>query len=361
MSALDISHVPVVDIETFRKGSTKERRAFANNLTDICHKVGFFSLVGHGLDDLQIRVKKMMRQLFLLDESEKKSIAKINSKHFRGWEELGTELTNNRVDLREQVDTWTDCECVEDPSHPYLRLYGPSQYFDDSILPGYKALTKELMRRCEEVSDEILAAMALGLGLKENYFQEAFGDPRMSLCKFIHYPGNDSSANRWDPNQHGVNAHKDAAFLTLLLPDGPGLEIQLFNGKWVPVEIVEGAFVVNLGEALQSLTGNYFVATPHRVVTSKERYSCGFFQGSSLDFRIDTPLPLDSSFAKKVQDSEFHRTAKYMARKEQTEKGVGDIESEDTGKTYGEMLWNYFSRAYPAIVSKHYGSKYSKM
>ena len=50
-----------------------------------------------------------------------------------------------------------------------------------------------------------------------------------------------------------------------------------------------------------------------------------------------------------------------MARKEQTEKGVGDIESEDTGKTYGEMLWNYFSRAYPAIVSKHYGSKYSKM
>ena len=78
MSTLGISHVPIIDIETFRKGSTKDRRAFANNLTDICHQIGFFSLVNHGLDDLQIRVKKMMRQLFLLDESKKKSIAKIN-------------------------------------------------------------------------------------------------------------------------------------------------------------------------------------------------------------------------------------------------------------------------------------------
>ena len=72
-------------------------------------------------------------------------------------------------------------------------------------------------------------------------------------------------------------------------------------------------------------------------------------------------LPLDPKFAAKVQASKFHREAKYMARKEETERGVGDIGSEATGKTYGEMLWNYFSRAYPEIVNKHYGGGQARM
>ena len=356
--------VPIINIQDFRKGTPTDRQAFANNLADVCHSVGFFSLVGHELEELQLRVKLMLRKIFVLERSKKETIAKQHSKHFRGWEPLGTELTNGRVDLREQVDTWTDCKVVaEDMDRPYLRLYGPSQYFDDKILPGYEALTKEFMNRCGLVADELLSAMALGLGLHENHFRQTFGDisKRMSLCKFIHYPGSETEENKWGENQHGVNAHKDAAFLTLLLPDGPGLEIQLFDGRWVPVEVVEGAFVINLGEALQSLTGNYFVATPHRVVTSRERYSCGFFQGSDLEYNISNPLPLDPKFAAKVQASKFHREAKYMARKEETERGVGDIGSEATGKTYGEMIWNYFSRAYPEIVNKHYGGGQARM
>ena len=171
----------------------------------------------------------------------------------------------------------------------------------------------------------------------------------MSLIKWIHYPGSDEG-------QHGVNAHKDAAFLTLLMPDGPGLEIQLLDGSWSAVEAVEGAFVVNLGEALQSLTGHYFVATPHRVVTSRERYSCGYFHGSSLTYRLDQPLELDRRFVERVQASPFHSNARFMARKEETDAGVGDMASEHVAQTYGEMLWNYFSRAYPAIVERHYGA-----
>jgi hypothetical protein len=71
----------------------------------------------------------------------------------------------------------------------------------------------------------------------------------MTDRRYIHYPGSPTG-------QHGVNAHKDTGLVTLLLPDGPGLEIQLqVTGEWVPVETIPGAFVVNLGEILQSLTG----------------------------------------------------------------------------------------------------------
>ena len=50
--------------------------------------------------------------------------------------------------------------------------------------------------------------------------------------------------------------------------------------------VVPGALVMNLGEMLQSITGNYFVATPHRVVTAAARQSVGYFHGPALD----TPL-----------------------------------------------------------------------
>ena len=300
------SAIPIINFVKWRHGSPAERLAFASELADTCHQVGFFQLVGHGLEDLQLRAKAMMRDLFKLPIEQKRRIAKIHSPHFRGWEPLGTERTNGRVDYREQVDTWTDCETApEDENVPYLRLYGPSQYFSDQVLPGYKALTQEWFSRCGRIASELLAAMAVGLDLPEDYFENTFGPANkcMSLLKWIHYPGSQCG-------QHGVNAHKDATFLTLLLPDGPGLEIQLLDGEWVPVEVIQTAFVVNLGECLQSLTGHYFVATPHRVLTTRERYSCAYFHGSELSYRLDEPLPLASRFAEVVRASAFHRNAR---------------------------------------------------
>jgi len=344
-------NVPIIDFARWRDGSAEEKRQFAEELGQVCHRVGFFHLVNHGIDiEFQEKIKSMMRDLFRLPLHEKEKISKTLSPHFRGWEALGTERTNGRVDYREQVDTWTDrAPRAEDPDKPYMRLYGPSQYFEDSVLPGYRALTREWFARCTFVSDALLDAMAVALGLEENFFRQKFGasTDRMSLTKWIYYPGSKTG-------QHGVNAHKDTGFLTLLLPDGPGLEVQHQNGAWLPVQSVPGAFVVNLGEILQSLTGQYFVATPHRVVTSRERYSCAYFHGPHLDFQVSQKLKLDPKFEKAVAASPFHRNAKFMARKEETAAGVGDMGSPHIPNTYGEQLWNYFSRAYPDIVQSFY-------
>ena len=93
----------------------------------------------------------------------------------------------------------------------------------------------------------------------------------MSLTKLIRYPATPAGAA-------GVNAHHDTGFLTVLAPGStPGLEVQYADGCWVPVRPAPGAFVVNLGEMLQGMTGNYFVATAHRVITREERYSMGLF------------------------------------------------------------------------------------
>ena len=102
------------------------------------------------------------------------------------------------------------------------------------------------------------------------------------------------------------------------------------------------------------MTGNYLVATPHRVITAEERYSAGYFHGPSLDLRLD-PLPLADRFFEAVAASPRHREAGFMARKHETEAGVGDMASSHKAATYGEQLWNYFSRSYPDNMARHHG------
>ena len=118
--------------------------------------------------------------------------------------------------------------------------------------------------------------------------------------------------------------------------------------------LVPGSLVVNLGESLQAMTGNYLVATPHRVISTAERYASGHFYGPSLEASLE-PLPLDARFAEAVAASAHHANAGFMARREELQAGVGDMASDYRPATYGEQLWNYFSRSYPEIVDHHYG------
>ena len=183
--------------------------------------------------------------------------------------------------------------------------------------------------------------MASGWASLPDYFDRAFGTERMSLTKLIRYPATPEG-------QFGVNAHHDAGFLTLLAPGStPGCRLNRLTGDWLNVPPVPNALVVNLGEILQSMTGNYLLATPHRVVATGPRQSAGYFHGSSLSMPL-APIALDERFARAVAASPRHRNAGFMARKEETEAGVGDMDSQHRPTTYGEQLWNYFCRSYAA-------------
>ena len=111
--------------------------------------------------------------------------------------------------------------------------------------------------------------------------------------------------------------------------------------------------MVNLGEMLQSMTGNYFVATAHRVITTERRMSAAYFHGPSLDTRLD-PIDLDPRFADAVAASPRHAAAGFMASADETDAGVSDMASAHHAHTYGEQLWNYFVRSYPDNVARHH-------
>ena len=342
------NEVPVVDLDPV-SGSLDEQMALAEELCRICHEVGFLLVVNHGVSEgLSDDVFDMLRRFFALSEEQKALIDKRRSRHFRGWEPVGAEYTNYCPDIREQIDWWTEW-----PAHPqdvepyYLRLLGPNQWLPEDILPGHRELANRWFDELGGLSNRLMRLLSLGLGLHEDYLERYFGDQTMSLAKFIRYPPTPEG-------EAGVNPHRDTGFLTVLDPGSTaGLQVQNQTGQWIDVPSVEGSYVINLGETLQAMTGNYLVATAHRVITAEERFSAGYFHGPSLDVCL-APLPLGESFAEAVAASPHHTSAGFMASIAETKAGVAEMSSSYRPSTYGEQLWNYFARSYPDNVAAHY-------
>ena len=95
-------------------------------------------VVSHGVSDaLHDATYDMMRCFFSLSTEHKRLIDKRTSRHFRGWEPVGSEYTNNRPDIREQIDCWTEWPALAPDTEPeYLRLLGPNQWLPDDLLAG---------------------------------------------------------------------------------------------------------------------------------------------------------------------------------------------------------------------------------
>ena len=332
----------------WRDATPQRKGDLAVELRRICHGVGFFYLVGHAVPDQFVdHYFASLARFFALPESVKLGIDKQRSRHFRGWERVGAELTNNRPDYREQLDLAT-----ENPPHPfdaqpvYLRLDGPNQWLPEETIPGFRSIVEEFLRRMSELANELMGMLSIGLGLDQGRLEAAFGERPLSLAKLISYPPT-------PPGQAGVNEHHDAGFLTILLQhDVGGLQARNPDGQWIDVAPPPGAFIINLGEMLQEMTGNYFVATTHRVITTEARLSAAYFHGPDLRARLD-PLPLAPDFAAAVAASERHAAAGFMARRDELLAGRDGIGSSGVG-VYGQQLWNYYVRSYPDNVRAHY-------
>lgn len=348
MSATSFTEIPEVDLGPW-SGSPAERAALAERVRVICHQVGFFQLVGHGVDPALLAAHTEHRaRFFALTEAEKRRIDKALSPNFRGWEPVGAELTGGRPDLREQLDLAT-----ENPARgaqalpPYLRLDGPNQWLPDDLLPGFRAHLSQFFAAMTDLANRLLDVLSLGLDLEPGYLRGLFGPRPLSLVKMISYPPTEAGGA-------GVNPHHDAGFLTLLLQhEVSGLQALSPDGNWIDVPPRPDTFVVNLGEMLQEMSGKYFVATTHRVITGQARFATGWFHGPDLETKLD-PLPLAPSFAAAVAGSPRHAEAGFMARREELEAGLEGIDSRQGAGVYGQQLWNYYCRSYPANVARHH-------
>lgn len=342
----NFEEIPIIDLENLEYSNPKD---LAEQLRDICHNIGFFVVVNHGIkEEIVLDTFDISKQLFDLPLEQKQLIDKKNSPHFMGWEAVGSELTNNQTDYREQVDIWNEYAPKEKDVKPrYYRLHGPNQWLPESVLPNYKTTVNRFRDGVNQLANSIMKLLAIGLELPEDYFNDRFGKEEMSLTKLIHYP-------KTPAGEYGVNEHLDGGFLTILAAgETPGLQVKNAADQWIPVPIIPNAFVINLGEMLQAMTGNYYVATLHRVFTNAERYSIAYFHGPSLDTPL-SPALLAPKFIKAVNDSPHHTNAGYMSDG-QDKGGSSDTQEQKDVVAVGDHIWHYLSRSYPDNMKRHYG------
>ncbi|GED96303.1 isopenicillin N synthase family dioxygenase [Gordonia crocea] len=331
-----ISELPIVDLALL-DGGDADRAAFRDALLTATHEVGFFYLVGHGIDrSVRERLFATTRAFFALPDDDKFAVEMLKSPQFRGYTRFGGEYTQGAIDWREQIDLAAEYEPLPETAGgpDYLRLDGPNLWPD--ALPELREVVTDWQNRCSALGLRLMREWALSLGAAEDVFDEAFATRPSALIKLVRYPGRESD------DRQGVGAHKDPGVLTLLLvePGKGGLQVQVGEGSdtaWIDAPPVEDAFVVNIGEALEWATDGYLRATLHRVVSppaGTERPSVPFFFNPALSATMPR-IALPPELAARAR-------------------GVEDDPSNPISGTFGENILKARLRAHPDVAARHH-------
>lgn len=193
----------------------------------------------------------------------------------RGYTSFGKEHAkgSDAPDLKEffqfgQTVEDDDPVKIEYPENVMVEEVSP---FSPTFRSAYKAFEKS--------GRALLQAIALYLGLDENYFESHVHNGN-SILRAIHYPPithEPKSAIR-------AEQHEDINLITLLVgASADGLQILTKQNEWLGVTSLPDQIVVNVGDMLQRLTNDKLKSTTHRVVNPPRamwhtsRFSIPFF------------------------------------------------------------------------------------
>jgi len=280
--------LPLVDISPLRAGAPPAGLAdVTSQIETACRDVGFFYATGHGVPaSLTARLDAASREFFALPVAEKMEIAmERGGRAWRGYFPVGAELTSGLPDLKEGLYLGT--ELPDD--HPRVRagvpLHGPNLF--PRQVPRLRAAVLEYLDALAGVARALLRGVALSLSLDADYFAARYTANPTVLFRIFHYPPTSQTDDGW-----GVGEHTDYGLLTLLhQDDSGGLQVHTPRG-WVDAPPVPGAFVCNIGDMLDRLTGGWYRSTPHRVrnLSGRGRLSFPFFFDPDFDAEVP-PLP----------------------------------------------------------------------
>src|SRR5690554_5887909 len=248
---------------------------------------GFVALTNHGVAAEQIhQALDITAQLFDLPEDVKKQYHQLGGGGARGYTPFGTEIAKDakHVDLKEFWHVGREID--GQPPFPQLT---PNVWPQE--LPEFKEKILKLYRALDTLGLQVLEALAVYLKQPRDYFNDKVNLGN-SILRPLHYP---PIIDEGTPSVR-AGAHEDINVLTLLVGSRePGLEVLAKDGTWVPVTIIEGAIICNVGDMLQRLTNGILPSTTHRVVnppapySHQSRYSIPFFLHFNPDVLI-TPL-----------------------------------------------------------------------
>ncbi|EED18007.1 1-aminocyclopropane-1-carboxylate oxidase, putative [Talaromyces stipitatus ATCC 10500] len=292
--------IPTVDISAWLSStaSPESKNKVVEEVRSACNKYGFFNLVGHGIPaEAREKIFGCTKKFFdlPLEEKMKISVDKSLGKSFRGYEPslIQTHQDGLLPDTKECFITGAEIpadhpDAGKFSTGPNLWPEGLSDKEFRQPVMEYRALMLDLVSTIVRI---------LGQGI-----HKAFGHPSDVLndilinpsipMRLLHYAPQENP----DPRQFGVGDHTDFGCVSILLQQKgtKGLEVWYPPKEtWIPVPVIEDAFVINMGDTMHRWTGGYYRSARHRVyITGERRYSVAFFLNGNLNLKIK---PLDGS------------------------------------------------------------------
>jgi isopenicillin N synthase-like dioxygenase len=274
--------LPVIDLAGFADDAAV-RQQVAGRIGAACRLHGFFYVSGHGIDPaLSARLEERSRAFFALPLAEKMQIEMARGgRAWRGYFPVGNELTSGVPDRKEGLYLGT--ELADD--HPLVRagtpVHGPNLF---PPLDGFRSTVLAYLDAVTGLGHQLMTAIALSLGLVQDYFARRYTADPLILFRIFNYPAPSTrSVGEW-----GVGEHTDYGLLTMLLQDeNGGLEVKS-NGCWIAAPPMPGTLVCNIGDMLDRMTRGLYRSNPHRVRASERRD------------RLSFPLFFDPNFFARV-------------------------------------------------------------
>lgn len=268
--------IPSLDLHDFIKGNQESKDQFVKALGQAYENIGFVAIRNHGLsDELTAKLYEAVKSFFSLDDATKKKYEIEGIAGQRGYISKGKEKAKGRNtgDLKEFYH-------VGQPDSNKPDEY-PSNVWPQEV-PQFQGYTQEAFETLEKAGIEMLRAIALHLGLEENYFDNKVSQGNSILRQIHYFP----IENPDEIPADAVRAaeHGDINLITLLMgASADGLQVLRRDNKWIPITALPDQIIVNVGDMLARFTNNKLKSTIHRVVNPPKdkmgtsRFSIPFF------------------------------------------------------------------------------------
>ena len=282
--AVTQKNIPLIDFAPITSADEAARRGTLAALRAALESCGFMYLRNHGVAQALVdAVFAQSRQFFSLPPEVKNRARPQEQGSTRGYEGVGVQA----LEVGRPGDLKEIFQCGPEPAR--LR---PNAW--PEAMPEFRQTLLAFLAAARASCDALMKAIALSLGLPENYFVP-FHDRTDSTLRLLHYPPLSGAPA---PGQLRAGAHTDFGGMNLLFQDDEGgLEIQSPDGSWIAAPAIPGTAIVNTGDLVSRWTNGMFRSSPHRVVNptgpaaNKDRYSFVLFHSPNADATISCLEP----------------------------------------------------------------------
>jgi len=284
--------IPTINISKFKlKNNNSNNKKILNQIQRACIEVGFFQIVGHGIEkNLIHKITRTAHKFFNSKEDNKYKLApkkwnKSNNNVYRGY-------FPSDVNGKEGLDIGDPLISdlfVKKNKRKKIEKLNLSKSLNRNSIAVINKYYGKIFDLSEMLFKIIISVSKKNPELSKVAFQRV---KTLSTLRFNFYPKQEKpvEVSKQDGVALGCETHVDSGIFTVLYQDKKGgLQVQnRRTKKWYDVPFNKNALVVNTGLALEYLTNGKYKATNHRVLWNKsKRLSIPFFFEPSFDFKMN--------------------------------------------------------------------------